>query len=337
MLEKIKQVAQMIIGRESKLAERASQIKSSGIIPACTAESKLVFPVSDSGLDCSVCGIDGGLLYERLHGIDLLLGRAVAVNFVYEKSAVKSFSHFPSRFPEHSLELKSGLDEHEAGLWKSLFRLKKEISVAISTLDKFSPEIILLDGSILPLPSDRPAESSSLFEEYIELVSLFGKLYSECKKRDCILAGVIKDTRAKRLVELVDKSLDVPDTVFAGHLLDEKERTCAFSYSDNKSQPVLKDLEEHSGTLKVFYLRPSKEDIPLRIEYLDCGKSADEIASSICSLSSVSRSFAYPAVLIEADLCAAMDSVEMEGVKKQLFALSKGGIRPLRRNSRPFR
>ncbi|MFH1393382.1 MAG: DNA double-strand break repair nuclease NurA [Candidatus Micrarchaeota archaeon] len=335
MLERIRKAAEIIASRETELAEIAQVIRDGGA-PASSAEKGLILPVKRRGLDISVCGVDGGLIYERLHGMDLLLSRAVAVNFTYEDSSMKSHSHFPSKFPEHSLDIGTGLDEHESMLWKSLLRLQAEVSVAISALEKSDPDILLMDGSILPLPSDRPAESSPLFPVYEGVVTLYRKLYAECGKRNCQLVGVIKDTRAKRLVESVGCRLGVGDTLLASHLLGEDERTCAMSYSDH-SQPVLKDLQDFSYNVKVFYLRPSKDDLPLRIEFLDCGKSADDVASVLCSLSSVSRTFAYPAVLIEADMCAAMNPVDMESVKKQLFALSNGTIRPLRRNCRPFR
>ncbi len=337
MLGRLEEIAQFIRGRQKELGQSAADARQSNRLPACTDEKSLVLPVGKTALNLSVCGIDGGLLYERMHGLDLLMARAVAVNFVYQDSSVKSFTHLPSRFPPHGLEIRSGMDEHEAMLWKNLHRLKNEVSAALDSLDKCSPALVLLDGSILPLPSDRPPKNSVVFPLYSETISLFTKLYSACDRQGVQLAGVAKDSRAKRLCDSMEGAPDIPDTMFVGHLLKGGERTCAMTYSDNQDQPVLSDLKDYAGRFRLFYLRPSEHDLPLRVEYLSSGKSAGEIASYINSLSSMSESFAYPAVLIEADMCAAMEPVEMEGVKDRLFSLSGGSIRPLRRRARPFR
>jgi hypothetical protein len=88
---------------------------------------------------------------------------------------------------------------------------------------------------------------------------------------------------------------------------------------------VLKDLE---AEIYFFYMRPLGDDTPIRVEFLT--KEFDRVATIVQSLSKISRSYAYPAVLIEADLRAALNPIEME-------KLDKLNLRPLRRNSRPFR
>ena len=65
------------------------------------------------------------------------------------------------------------------------------------------------------------------------------------------------------------------------------------------------------------------------------GDDVDAAASLLFSLSAISENFAYPAVLIEADMCAALDPREIEPLENSLHSLA--GIRPLRRNQRPFR
>lgn len=141
------------------------------------------------------------------------------------------------------------------------------------------------------------------------------------------------------MMDLLGKDhLNISDTFFANFLLKEKERTAIFPYaSENKKTPVMKDLGDFSSSVFLFYLKPSDYDLPLRLEFFDCGKSFDEMSSILLSLCSLSANFAYPAVLIEADLCAAMDPLEMDKVKKELFLLSNGSLQELRRNSRPFR
>lgn len=337
MLKRLKEIAEAISTRQNALHERVRTIRKQNTKPEFSDEEKLWFRVSPIPLDLTVCGIDSGLLFDRVHGIDLLLTRTVGVRFTYKESVAVSFDHFPKRFPELKLEIRTGEDEHGAMLWKSLSRLRQEISAAASAIEKFSPQMILLDGSILPLPSDRPSENTELFPLYAELVSDYKSLYAACDRHGCQLAGVIKDSRAHRFAEFFKEDANVSDSMFVDSLLDAGERTCAFQYSAEKKQPIIKDLGEYSERFNVFYIKPSGDDIPLRIEYLKAGKTSDELASLLHSLSSESKTFAYPAVLIEADMCAALSPEEMENVKQTLFRISNGAVRPLRRNARPFR
>ncbi len=114
------------------------------------------------------------------------------------------------------------------------------------------------------------------------------------------------------------------------HLLQPGERTASMPYHEEKPN---KDLAPLSSGISVFYLKPSKNDLPLRIETLD--PDVDHAASVILALSAISDSYAYPAILVEADMCAAMDGREMESIEASLISFS--GMKPLRRNSRPFR
>lgn len=299
---------------------------------ARTQNPQLVLPVSKiqkSELSLSVCAVDGGLLAHRLHGHDIVLTRAVGVNFVYDKSVLASFAHHPSAFTEPKIEIKSALDDHEANVFRSLVRLKYELECALAVVEKYSPQLLLMDGSLLPVPSDRPSSESELAPLFSEILSLYAKLYAICAEKNCQLCGVIKDSRSRKLAK--DLSLDsgCSDTSLCGHLLDQWERTCEFPYLDNKN----KDFA-FAERVKVFYLKPSERDLPLRIEFLGSGNDANNVASIICTLSAISENFAYPAILIEADMRVALDPKELEPIESSLLSLD---LAPLRRNSRPFR
>ncbi|MEW6722080.1 MAG: DNA double-strand break repair nuclease NurA [Candidatus Micrarchaeota archaeon] len=319
MLEKLGDIAERIRNSRLELSRRANAVRS--------ADPSLVLRAQKAPLSISVCAVDGGLLAHRMHGADIAVVRALSVNFVYEGSALKSFSHHPGKDPPHEIEIKSSLDEHESNVFRSLVRLRSELSAAIEALRRFSPHLLLMDGSLLPLPSDRPPEGSELASLYSEVVSLYSSLFSLSKEKNCMLLGVIKDSRSRRLAKPL--GFACPDTVLCEHLLREGERTKSMPYSDEK-QGNAAGLA--SGIL-AFYIRPSKHDIPLRIELL--GDEEEKAASLVFSLSAVSENFAYPAILVEADLCAALDAREMERIESSLERLS--GLRPLRRNSRPFR
>lgn len=339
MIDKLKEVAAKIKSAENILKRNAEEVRKENKIVEGSLEEQLYTKVNKEKLNLSVVAVDGGILADRMHGCDIVIGRAAAANFVYSDSKLVSCEHFPMKFPESEVEIRTGLDEHEAMVFRQLFRLKLEITTAAECVERFSPEYLLLDGSVVPLGSDRPSTESRLSKEYNELIDAYKKLFSICDEKNCQLVGVVKDSRGKRMIDLLGlKELEVSDTLFANFLLKENERSATMSYaSEKKKTPVLKDLEEYGKRIQLFYIKVSENDLPLRIEILQGKFAVEKIASVIHSLSSISKTFTYPAVLIEADLCAAMNPVEMENLKKSLFALSDGAAKPLRRNNRPFR
>jgi len=339
MDERFLSLIETIRKKQNQLRIRASAIRKEK--PDLT---KRVDSIPKLSLSLSVCAVDGGLFSMRLHGSDVVATRAVGVHFVYDGSKLERFEHFPSKTVEPVIEFRNALDEHEANVFRSLVRLKHELSCAISLLEKFSPDLLLMDGSLWTVPSDRPQSGSELASFYSEIISLYKKLYSLCdsQRTKTQLCGVIKDSRSRRLAK--ESGLECSDTVLCDYLLEAGERTSFFPYfEDNQKEP-----EGFWDRLKIFYIKPSEQDLPLRIEFLGgnekkySGASAnggvdvedDRIASLILALSSISETFAYPAILIEADMCAAMDAGEIEHIQNQLL---QSDIRPLRRNSRPFR
>jgi hypothetical protein len=243
------------------------------------------------------------------------------------------------------------MDTHEFQRFKSLLRLRKEITTALEACERFSPDYLLLDGSIVPQISDKPgADEEEPRRLYGEIISLCSSLYSSCESKGIRLVGIIKDSRGRRFIEMLEKMLVERerevlrmsnDTSFLNYMLNEGERTASFTYSTTeKEHVVLKDLKAWGPRISVFYAKPVSGDRPIRIEFLSCPSiSADEIASTVCALSRINKKYAYPAALIEADLRAAMQPIEIERAYKDL--LVSAGLRSatmrLRRDSRPFR
>jgi len=327
MHEKLKEAAEHINRFENEVRQEASSLRNSG--------NQEIHPVSPVLIEGGVCAVDSGFVTHSIHGIDIGMVKTACVCFNYKNSELVSHEYFPSKFPEIKIEIKTALDEHELSVYRSLFRLKHEVSLAIESLEKFSPKILMLDGSILPLPGDRPPESSKVFPVYKEIIDIYKKLYSLSKEKNCLLLGVIKDSRGRRFIECSGVKANTSDTFFLDFLLNQKERTSVMSYSDKK-QAILKDLGEFSDKLKLFYIKSVEGDRPMRIEFLDNGADPNTIASLVYSLSALNSNYAYPPVLIEADLCAALDQRQIEQAQNSLSLLSDS-IKPLRRNSRPFR
>ena len=249
------------------------------------------------------------------------------------------------------MEITYTMDTHEFNRFKSLFRLKKEIGTALEACEKFSPDYFLLDGSIVPQISDKPAPGEEEPRKlYDEIISLYSRLYTLCDSKGIKLVGVIKDSRGRRFIEMMEKMLvegeretlrRSNDTSLLSFMLKEGERTASFTYSTSaKEHVVLKDLKDWGSRIGVFYVKPVTDDRPLRVEFLLSPKTeTGEIASTICALSQINKKYAYPAALIEADLRAAMDPNELDRAYKDLFVRTglRSAMMKLRRDSRPFR
>ncbi|MCX8198021.1 MAG: DNA double-strand break repair nuclease NurA [Candidatus Micrarchaeota archaeon] len=349
MLDWLKSFAEKIEQSESAKIRAAKKLRQEGSAGRLhgALEEKLVYPVSQQEISGKIAAVDGGIAGEELHGFDLLLMRSVGVVFEYGKSRIISHSYFPSSRPPIEYDMRSGLDSHEVIWHKSLFRLKGELGCAASLIEKHSPAALLLDGSIAPLLSDKPSEESEMRQLYQEVLHSYTRLYQTAWSRQCLLLGIIKDSRSKRFMELLSKSLDgeeglrhTTDTSFLFFLLEAGERTCAFTYSSSpSSHQILKDLGGWSEKILSFYLKPVEEDRPLRVEFLAGQKAFGEVASLVHSLSCMHKAYAYPAALIEADLRAALREEEADGAYAKLFFRlgKRASLYRLRRNSRPFR
>ncbi|MEM3030922.1 MAG: DNA double-strand break repair nuclease NurA [Candidatus Micrarchaeia archaeon] len=291
-----------------------------------------------------IAAVDGGLVAQEFHGLDLVLSRAAAVLFEYEDGMLAKHAYHPAAFPEPDADALGALDTHDFNLHKSLFRLKKELACASEAIAKWSPHALLLDGSLVPQLSDRPGEESELKELYREVIAAYTSLYALSVSAGCLLIGVVKDSRGKRFVELLAKALGEPvasnDTPFLHFLLEKGERTPALPLSSATAQhSILKDFGTWGGRIAVLYLKPGKEDRPLRVEFIWGAAQPDAVAALVHSLACINEKYAYPAVLIEADLRAALDRTELERIYRELVltaGLSASALR-LRRDSRPFR
>ncbi len=347
--EGLEQIAGRIAATEKERAELAKRLRfNSGKMEYPeTLEKELAHPVAATRVDGMLSSVDSGIAGEELHGFDFLLMRSVGVLFDYRDSKIVSHKYFPSSLPKMDYDMRSGLDSHDVMWHKSLFRLRGELSCSADLISTHSPSALLMDGSIAPLLSDKPADESEMRPLYDEVLECYRKLYETAWKKNCALIAVIKDSRSKRFIEIVQKhSQNEPgfehttDTNFLYFMLEAGERTCAFSYSSSPAKhQILKDLGQWSEKILAFYLKPVKDDRPLRVEFLSGQKTFSEIASLIHSLSCQHKAYAYPAILIEADLRAALDEDEFERAYGSLFSRlgRSSSLMRLRRNSRPFR
>lgn len=318
-------------------------------------ENKLTQKINKKTLSQKIAGVDSGFIHQSFHSFDLMMLRTVGVCFEYKEGKLVQTKYYPKAFdlPQPIIDQR-GLEREEFGRFVSLTRLQSEIQTGIQLIQEFKPQTLFLDGSIIPHPADKPAKESPLNELYKETIQLFETLYETSEKNNCFLIGSIEDSRSNRLIEIIreewlsekEKNMEgiekMNDSPLMDNVLKEKERSMAFTIAKNNSKhPIIMDFQKKWGEkMLACYIKPSKWDFPLRIEFLQKGEkeeTADWAASIAFSQSSLHKEYAYPAVLIEADLRAGLKQEEISMVTDQLFSkIGRHNIHSKRRDKRPF-
>ena len=322
-------------------------------------ETKLIYKLTPSSLEnMKIVGIDGGLTRKSLHGLDCILTRAAGVCFYYKNSRIQNVEYLPSRFPTPIPEIFENLSDMDWNYAATISRQKIEIKTAIQCIDRFSPDILLLDGLVIPHYSDKPSKSSILYTSYKGLVNDYKLLCEKAREKGVLLAGVIEDSRSAAfcslikedalsqvkgktpLIELLDKTRD---TNLLSLLLEKSERSRIFRYAKSpKEHPVLRDFDEYGEKVYSFYLKTAKWDRPIRVDFLDQSgltqQTADRIGSILLAISGQHSGYGLPAPLIEADNVAKLSDNEMEDFYSRIISLTGNipSVMKLRREQRPF-
>jgi hypothetical protein len=282
-------------------------------------------------------GEDGGLTKKSGHLLDFVFLRAVSVIFNYENGKFQDVAYYPTVNPTPEITYSpESLSDVDFRIFWSLQRLKKEIKISIETISKFSPDLFLIDGSLMINPADVPRKESSVYMDYIEVKKLLNELYESSKKENCLLAGVVEDSRSSAFCTYVAgnilgkiKSSKIPELT---DILRRTRDTNLLYYMLEKGEATkIIDLE---GEIKCFYLRTAEFDRPIRVEFLEKEKESAEI---IYTISSQSRTYGLPNVLIEADQRAKLSENDTDNYTNLIA--SKLGIQNiffLRRDNRPF-
>ena len=328
-----------------------------------TKDKSFTSKVQHTNIDGSkIAGVDGGVIHRSLNYFDIALIRAVGVLFLYRKDEKPITRYFPEEqpFPDILTSIEP-LSQQEIESLISIWRMQKEIRCCISLLEEDLPDIIMLDGPILPFIDYRQvAQSEFLLNQYRNLKALYRKLYSLCKKNRTLLCGIVKDSRSAILTNKLsallphlsklpefEKLLNIDyrpivkqlrDTDLLYQVLDTNERTFEFwlsSFNDD-TEKELDDFDIHC-----FYLKTAEFDTPLRVEYPLLFSNQQELAQKISAfVSAVSKfnpEYGLPSVIIEADARAKLSEVEIEHFKNSLAEkLGKNIFFELRRELRPF-
>ncbi|UCE10379.1 MAG: DNA double-strand break repair nuclease NurA [Candidatus Thorarchaeota archaeon] len=326
-------------------------------------------PTHLSGL--KIAGIDGGLSRRSFRSIDILLTRGIAVIFSFGPDEGPAAEFYPDPFPSPRVTpVLYALQGNELDQIASLERTATELRVILSVLDEFHTDLILLDGSLLNHPRDRPPTASIGYEKFQETIALYKQLYRKARKSRTILVGIIKDSRSTRIVSILGEILphvlrnpsffemmqDVDyrwllrfsrDTDLLNTFLDEGERTFAFKYSSevsHETSSLPEDLRDWAASIWVTYLKTARHDYPLRIEVFgntDIDEPADRLnkaLSAILPLSWQHTEYGLPSPIVEADTRARIGNNETQLIMNRLMALTGVRYSPVekRRMRNPF-
>ena len=321
------------------------------------AASNPVPPILESGfsigckpvekIEGRVAAVDGGIVSQDYQSYKIVLNRAVSVVFEYASGKVVKNTYRPSKAEGHDLHVIESFDDAENAQSDSIMRLQSEISRAKEAVELFNPTLLFLDGSIFPNPSDKPQKESPLFSEYSALLDEYRALFAACKKNRTALCGIVKDSKSRIYLDALRRSstygeffrvhpalLKTNDSAFLSMALDTDFRT---PFLRIERQDLPQDLL--SSNPVVSYIKAAKDDRPLRVEFFDASLAA-QAACQVSALCKGNDRYAYPAILIEADLRAMMDPSELDVAYSRIcskLGYEPVSLRKLRRNERPFR
>jgi len=336
---------------ESGLSAAASSLRkfqAANAKDAFLGEQPKVPCPPNAGFTGAIAAIDGGIVSETYQSCELVLFRAVCTAFGYENGKVSRKANHPSGLDGFETALLDSFDESDTMQRDSIIRLRSEIARARESIKLFSPSMVFLDGSIFPNPQDRPPKDSAAFDGFERLLAEYRFLFAECSAAGVALVGVVKDSKSRNYLDALRKSeafsdfysehakflSSTNDSAFLSMALEENERSGLVKI---ERQDLGRDLCR--TTCATTYVKASKYDRPLRLEFSDY-TNADAASKTICGLCKGNSRYAYPAILIEADLRAAMDPKELEVAYARLCAKvgpDAVSLRRLRRNERPFR
>ena len=267
-----------------------------------------------------VCGVDGGFVSRQVSSSALIIRRAVATCFEYDGTKLIKAEFFPQRRVEPEIIFES-VDHSEFSIFSNLKRVEMEINNAIGAIDKFKPNVLILDGSIVIHPSSVPNRDSKYHALFLEVSQKIRELYKKCLENNAQLIGAVEDSNGRRFVD--NDFMNDANVLY--HVLNEGEYVVPKRYSDNIDLPSLSELGEYSTKINTTYLRVGKYDKPLRVDFF--GNNVERVTSIMYTYSRITRDYSYPSVLNEADARAKLTDVEFKMVYGTIR--DRLGINPL--------
>ncbi len=303
-----------------------------------TSDKQFTKKIQNADVDgLKIAGVDGGVIHKSLNFFDIALIRAVGVLFFHQKDNKPVVRYFPEEqpFPDIVTSIEP-LSINDIDTLISIWRMQKEIRCGISLIEEDQPDLIILDGSVLPVVEYRYVfQSEFLSNQYKNLKALYRRLYTLCQKNRTSLCGIVKDSRSailtnklsallphlskmpefEKLLEIDYRTIvkQLRDTDLLYQVLDSGERTFEFLLTafNDESDKNLPDFNIHC-----FYLKTVEYDTPLRVEFpllfSDLQSQTEKISSLVNSVSRYNPEYGIPSVIIEADARARLQETDAD-------------------------
>jgi len=306
----------------------------------------------------SVLGVDGGIVKHSYHGLDLILMRAVGVNFIYKKGKLDKVNYYPSSNPLPTPKiLTDPFSNLELNSCYNFERQIMEIETTIQSIKKLKPDVVFLDGSVIPHYVNKP-DNHKLKDYYEQMIKKYEELFELSKKQKVILSGAIEDSRGVKFCDILNRRVipemgselsteiqgileKTKDSNLLFYILKKGKRTCIFNYSVNPgTHPVLKEFKKLEKSFLSFYIKTVEFDRPIRVDFINFNDAVETTnkLSSILLKTSGHAGYGLPSVLIESDQRAKLSEKDIEMFYSDLISKT-GNISSLfkmRREMRPF-
>jgi hypothetical protein len=249
-----------------------------------------------------VAAVDGGLGQKSFIGLQFTLIKTAIVTYEFQHNGKPQISEFrlhPNQenyiFYTDMLSLSEQFGSQLAGLRRQI----AENTLVLRYLQEnpVNPDILILDGGLLPPSLHFSSEQSILEEAYRLCLLTYRDLFRVCSERKILLIGSVKDTHSEAMRNLLIRAFPTflktyshleifrdilykqifqrfCDAELIYKLIPPQYRTCLFRYDldvplPHRFAPILKTAGE-SDPIGIYatYFQFSPFDLPTRFEIL---------------------------------------------------------------------
>ncbi len=328
----------------------------------------------------NVVSVDGSSVVKKFMNVDFSFLKAIAVKYYFLKNNVSKINYYPDISGYNNYYVQGNYINREESAIDSKISMEMtfmEINLLNKLLERNDDiDLIVIDGSIVIMPINLLfAKDFEISKAYDKLLKEYQKLYLNCKEREIILIGSIKDTRTSALTHLLKSSIQMlkpnaarlnefikinyrqildyfSDVDLFNRILSKYERSCIFNCKREidkiRDTGIKKEIPYYFPfNFYAFYLKTVQHDTPCRFEFFmdesasneDAARRADLISSILLSISSYNEFYGLPIPQIEAHRRAVFKTPEINLLFNNLLRTLKSYGIPLiekRRTRRPF-
>jgi NurA domain-containing protein len=160
-----------------------------------------------------IVAVDGGLGIRSYLGVQLTLVKSSIVIYEFNRDTGPNITYFPPINQNDNYCFYSDFKQFSEKFTTQIAGLRRsytENTMLLRYLQKTEqiPDVILLDGSLLPPPPIQLSyENKNYLENYSECVKSYQDLYNLTKEKGIILLGSVKDTHSTKFCELLARSI----------------------------------------------------------------------------------------------------------------------------------